>query len=101
MTKEQAKELISQIGMMNLFAISGGRVHLTAEGSVQLKVGSGYSVIVELAGNDTYTVSRVYSKGLKTWVKGVQTNVYCDEVGEVAYQASCFVNVKFGEGVVA
>jgi hypothetical protein len=37
----------------------------------------------------------VFTRGAKTWIKGERTNVYCDEVGEVAYQASCFQNVEF------
>ena len=83
--------LLEQIGRMNIFAISGGRVTRHDDGVV-LPVGAGYSVHVFLAADDTYTVRRVFKRGAKQWVKGEQTNVYFDEVGEVAYQASCFRN---------
>lgn len=61
----------------------------------RLPVGSGYSVTVDLAANDTYTVRRVFKRGAKVWVKGEQTEVYCDEVGEIAYQASSFRSYDF------
>jgi hypothetical protein len=99
MTKEQAVQLLQQIGA-NIFAISGGRRALV-NGELVLKVGSGYSVRIALAGNDTYTVQRIYQRAGKTILAGQVANVYFDEVGEVAYQASCFVNVEFGEGVLA
>lgn len=96
------QELIAQIGRMNVLAISGGRVHsiVDDEGEtveVQLPVGKGYRVSITLGFMDTWTVRREYvRKGVAT-VKGVQEDVYADEVGEVAYKASCFVNVPFGE----
>lgn len=96
------QELIDQIGRMNVLAISGGRVHsiVDDEGEtveVQLPVGKGYRVSITLGFMDTWTVRREYvRKGVAT-VKGVQEDVYFDEVGEVAYRASCFVNVPFGE----
>jgi hypothetical protein len=31
--------------------------------------------------------------------KGVVDDVYSDELGVVAYQASCFVNVSFGSDI--
>lgn len=85
------KELCQQIGSLNIMAISGGRVTARPSG-VTLWVGCGYSVTVDLAWNDTYTVRRIFHRGTKTWVKGERTDVYCDEVGETAYQASCFRN---------
>jgi hypothetical protein len=100
------QELVKQIGFMNVLAISGGRVHsiVNDEGEtveVQLPVGKGYRVAITLGFMDTWTVRREYvRKGVVT-VKGVQEDVYCDQVGEVAYKASCFVNVPFGEGVKA
>lgn len=88
--------LIKQIGMMNIFAISGGRATIRETG-ISLPVTSGYVVEIDLAANDTYTVQRVrFAKG-KRWEKGTVENVYCDEVSEVAYKASCFRNVEFGE----
>ena len=88
--------LIKQIGMMNIFGISGGRATIRETG-ISLPVTSGYVVEIDLAANDTYTVQRVrFAKG-KRWEKGIVENVYCDQVGEVAYLASCFRNVEFGE----
>lgn len=90
-----AETLVRQIGRRNVLAISGGRVRVRETG-VTLPVHQGYRVEIDLAANDTYTVRRVFARGTKTWTKGEQTDVYCDEVGEVAYQASCYVNVEFG-----
>lgn len=89
---------LSQIGMMNVLAISGGRViHHTNVNVLSLPVSNGYRVEVEyLPVPDTYTVRRVYVRGLKRWVKGEATNVYATELGEVAYHASCFRNGDFG-----
>lgn len=89
-------ELLGQIGRGNVLAISGGRVTYRHTG-VTLPVGSGYRVTVDLAGNDTYTVRRIFERGGKVTIKGERRDVYCEEVGEVAYQASCFRNVEFGE----
>ena len=86
----QAQTVLRQIGHMNVAAISGGRKMLQG-GALILPVGRGYSVRVILdEGSDTYTVQRVYRRGTREWVKGERTYVYCDEVGETAYQASCF-----------
>lgn len=104
MTPDQAKELIAQINWSNpwnLAAISGGRASLDADGNLALPVGKGYSVEISLDPSDTYTVRRVFKRAGKKWVKGEQQDVYCDEVGEVAYQASCYVNVEFGQEITA
>jgi len=79
---------------MNVLAISGGRV-LRRESGVTLPVASGYRVTVDLAWNDTYTVRRVFERAGKTWIKGERREVYCDEVGKVAYVASCFRSDEF------
>lgn len=89
------RELTAQIGRGNILAISGGRV-IVRETGVTLPVGSGYRVTVDLAADDTYTVRRVFARAGKSWVKGEVSGVYCDEVGEVAYQASCFRSDEFG-----
>jgi hypothetical protein len=92
---------VSQIGRMNILAISGGRVGtITQNGrpvGLELPVGRGYKVRVFLHDNDTYTVQRVYSRAGKDTVKGQESGIYADEVGEKAYQASSFVNVPFGD----
>ena len=99
-------ELISQIGRMNVFAISGGRVGVIVndEGEtveIHLPVSNGYRVSIKLGWDDTYTVTRQFvRKGVVT-NKGTVEGVYCDQVGEIAYKASCFVNVPFGEKVGA
>ena len=89
--------LLRQVGRMNVLAISGGRVTPRDTG-VTLPVGAGYSVTIDLDGNDTYVVRRVFKRGTKVWIKGEQQNVYCEEVGEVAYRASCFRNGPWGGG---
>lgn len=94
MTDCDAAVLLARIGHGNLMAISGLRVTVRRTG-ITLPVSSGYKVTVDLAADDTYTVRRVLVRGLKTWVKGEQAGVYCDQVGEAAYQASCFRNVEF------
>lgn len=91
-----AQELKAQIGRMNIMAISGGRVGISATG-VELPVSSGYRVYVNLDWDDTYTVQRVLVRKGVAKLKGVVEGVYCDQVGEVAYQASCYKNVEFGE----
>lgn len=88
---------ISQIGRMNVLAISGGRVKAIDAETIELPVHAGYHVRVQyMPGSDTYTVSRIFRRSGKEWVKGQVDHVYCDELGEVAYQASCYVNVDFG-----
>lgn len=89
------RTLVDQIGHMNILSISGGRISRRETG-VTLPVAYGYSVTVDLAGDDTYTVRRMFKRGVKSWIKGEQTGVYCDQVGEAAYVASCFQNREFG-----
>ena len=96
--------LIDQIGRMNVLAISGGRVGVVKnnEGEtieVELPCGAGYRVSIILAWNDTYTVTRQFVRKGTVYQKGTVENVYCEEIGEVAYKASCFRNVEFGKGV--
>lgn len=90
------RELIHQIGLINIRAISGGRITHRPTG-ITLPVAYGYKVTIDLNADDTYTVRRVFQRGPRTWVKGEETSVYCDQVGDSAYRASCFVNVEFGQ----
>jgi len=95
-------ELIDQIGRMNIFAMSGGRVGITKNNQgetveVELKVGKGYRVSISLGWDDTWTVSRQFVRKGVVSDKGTLTGVFADQVGEIAYKASCFVNVQFGE----
>jgi len=86
--------LVAQIGRGNLMAISGMRVQYTND-AVVLPVGNGYRVEIELAADDTYTVRRVFKRGVKTFDKGTMTGIYAEDIGDVAYYASCFRNVDF------
>jgi len=96
MNTQEATTLLNQIGTMNILAISGGRKRLVGE-TLILPVASGYTVEIEYArGSDTYTVRRVFTRGVKRWIKGQVEYVYCDQVGEVAYLASCFKDDEFG-----
>lgn len=86
--------LVAQIGRGNLMAISGNRVQYTKD-AVLLPVGNGYKVEIVLEANDTYTVTRVFTRGAKRFEKGTMTEVYAEDIGDVAYYASCFRNVDF------
>ena len=81
---------------MNLLGISGRRWSHDIFGDILLPVSSGYRVRISLAADDTYTVTHEMKRGAKLFVKGVQSGVYCDEIGAVCYQASCYKNVSFG-----
>lgn len=76
---------LHQIGFGNLLAISGGRFKQQGD-SLVLPVGKGYSVRIRLAPNDTYTVSREW----RGQVYGQMTDIYCEELSETCYRASCF-----------
>jgi hypothetical protein len=97
-----ANAILKQIGMDNWMAISGRRVEVRDSG-VTLPVASGYAVAIDLAGNDTYTVRRVRKINGITRVasghgtgSGALEGVYDEQLGELAYQASCYKNVPFG-----
>lgn len=99
-------QLLAQIGKQNIFAISGGRVEIwrTNDGkaarTVTLPVSNGYSVEIYLAWDDTYTVTRQFKRKGQYTNKGTIEGVYCENIGEVVYQASCFrSNKDFGKKV--
>lgn len=98
-------ELIGQVGRMNIFAISGGRVGVIVNDDketveVQLPVSNGYRVSIKLGWDDTWTVARQFVRKGVVSDKGTIDGVYCENVGEVAYQASCFrSNDSFGKVV--
>lgn len=94
------RELAQQIGPRTIMAIVGlpRRIQYLNESTVTMPCGSGHHVEVMLADDDTYTVRRVYRRGGKRFVHGEQAGVYCDQISDVAYAASCYVNVPFGEG---
>ena len=89
------RETLAQIGRMNVLAISGGRVENLSNShgdvvGVRLPVSHGYAVQVLLHPSDTYVVQRTFTRSGATTVKGSTDNVYADEVGERAYEASNF-----------
>ena len=92
--------IIDQIGRMTVMAISGGRAEVVMSETefpyrdgLRLPVSNGYRVEIRLMANDTYNVRRIFRRGSKEWVKAEWTEVYCDQVSDVAYEASCFRNV--------
>lgn len=97
---EQRLEIARQIGGGNLMAISGGRVIPLPDG-IELPVSNGYSVQVRLAGDDTYTVRRVFTRAGKETVKGERTGVYAEQVSQAAYYASCFRSHSADEWAIA
>lgn len=98
-------ELLRQIGIGNVFAISGGRVGVIKNNDgetieIELRAGKGYRVCITLSGWDTWIVRREFVRNGVAKVKGVIEDVYADQVGEVAYQASLFIsNPDFGQKV--
>lgn len=101
MNTTQAVTILDQIGRVTLLAISGGRIRYTGQ-AIILPVSNGYTVEIEYdEGRDTYTVTRVYTRGVKRWIKGQIDNVYCDQISDIAYEASCFRSNGFGAHRVA
>lgn len=89
-TKETRQTICEQIGVGNILSISGGRVYPTEKG-ICLPVACGYRVRVDYdEGSDTYTVRRIFIRSAVEFDHGTRDNVYCDEVGEVAYRAGMF-----------
>lgn len=92
--------LVEQIGLGNFYAISGGRLTVgqmngeTVE--VMFPAGGGYYVRVILAWDDTYTVSRLFKRKGNYINKGTVEGVYCEQVGEIVYQAACWRTPNFG-----
>lgn len=100
------RTLLAQIGAMNFLAISGGRFEVIyalddEDGygpypiGVRLPVAQSRSVEVTLDWSDTYRVRRVrkVTQGAQRGsevIEAEQTDVYFDEVGEVAYTLSCW-----------
>lgn len=87
---EMRKEILRQLGAGTILGISGGRV-APLEMGIELPVSNGYSVRVEYdEGWDDYTVTRVFKRGGKEFIKGQVEHVYCDQVSKMAYQAGMF-----------
>lgn len=108
-------ELIRQIGAGHLMAISGLRYtprYDKETGSrvigLDLPVGHGYRVEIELAADDTYIVRRVFSRRPKgggryaapvNYVKGERTGVYAGDIGKVARYAASYESYDENEWV--
>jgi hypothetical protein len=91
---------LHQIGRGNVLAISGGRVAHGTDGALILPVRYGYDVAVILdQATDTYVVERRFRRGNRRWVKARWTNVYAEDLGEVAYTASCYADPVDPENV--
>ena len=90
-TGDQRREIVRQIGTLNVAAISGGRVTGLIDG-IELPVGSGYRVRVRLTPMDYYSVERVFVRSGKVHSHGIEHDVDFLQVGDVAYRASCFRN---------
>ena len=73
-----------------------GRPQREQGGALVFSQGYGHEVRITLDASDTYNVEHVFTRGTKRTVKGVVRGVYCDEVAEVAYRASCWRDGKFG-----
>lgn len=100
MEEQQARELIERIGIGNLMAISGFRVRYETDENnvvtgVVLPVGKGYRVHISIADDGTYTVCRQFVRKGNVYGNWVLEEVPPHLVGEIAYKASCFVNVDF------
>jgi hypothetical protein len=84
-----ATTIARQIGAGNIMAISGGRIRPIPNG-LELPVAHGYRVRVVLTGADDYTVTRIFTRSGREFTHGQATRVCCDQVGDMAYYASCF-----------
>jgi hypothetical protein len=91
------RQLLRQINVGNLMAVSGGVWFHAGVSSVIFPAGSGFQVLVTLEADDTYTVRRLFQRKGEWFLHGERTNVYCDEVSEVVYYASCFRSYGPGE----
>ena len=90
------EQTLAQIGRMNLMAISGFRWSMDSNGDMLLPISSGYRVRISLDANDTYTVTREMKRGDKIFVKGTQSDVYAEDLGETCYQASSYKSNDWG-----
>lgn len=96
-TDAQRDTIVTQIGRGNIMAICGlpSRIKPLADG-IEMPVANGYKVRVRLSG-DLYTVQRVLARGSKEYDKGTIEMVYAEQVGDLAYRASCYLDDFAGE----
>ena len=92
------RTIIEQIGAMTVLAICGGRLKATGLYTIEFKDSSaGHLVAVTYdRATDLYTVERLYRRAGKTWNKGTRTGVYCDQLSDACYEASCWNGTQFG-----
>jgi len=88
--------LLKQMGA-HLFAVSGGRRNpvYNLEGevvAVEFGLKYGYKVKVQLGTDDLYIVQRVFARGDVFRVKKEYTGIYAEQVGEICYEAACFLD---------
>jgi len=88
------RDLIPQIRMWDLAAVSGGRRTQINKYEADFPVGKGYSVRVKLGFMDTWQVERVFTREGKAWVKETWDDVYAFDVSDAVYKASCFHHTK-------
>ncbi len=96
---QTATTIVKQIGMQNRLAISGGRQYLipsTAQhgAGVRLPVSNGHHVEIIYEFNDTYTIRGYFERKGKRIITHQFFDVYCDQLGEIAYKASCYHDKK-------
>ena len=82
--------LLAQMGRMNVLAISGGRANRISESTIEFPVANCWVVLVTLDANDTYRVERATKRSGRYNIKATASNVYAEQVGEIAYRASCY-----------
>lgn len=95
---EIARTIRDQIGFATILAISGGKWLVASDRlGIVIPAGSGYVVKVEYRPvPDLYSVERVFRRGGREWVKGVETEVYWLDLEDSVWRASCYRNVEFG-----
>ena len=90
--------MMDQIGERTLLAVSGGRYIVRDSETLRLPAGSGYHVDIRYnRGQDLYEVTRAFVRDGITHAKGTRTGIFCDQLAETVWDASCYVNVPFGE----
>ena len=81
------RDLIPQIQVMDLLAVSGGRRTQLNKYEAKFPVGKGYSVRVKLGFMDTWEVERVFEREGKVFLKETWSDVYAWEVSRAVNTA--------------
>jgi hypothetical protein len=88
------RDLMPQIRVWDLMAVSGGRREQLNKYEAKFPVGHGYSVRVKLSFMDTWEVERVFEREGKAFLKERWDDVYAFDVSDVVYKASCYHHTK-------